>query len=257
VLLLLRPAALCVPLALCLSLPSSAAAMKPARLPLATALPGCQTMASAVSGQRPPVADYMPGCQPAAFDDPSPLDATLRVLRPAGPEELAAASQRAQQSAELAAARQRLAPLVIDTAAPRAVGTTVGLVGLYYPIRGAIDGVTSQYALWFDTSTDAVVAEADFVRRANGQYARLVTGGSVVLDGMLDKSSRSTDEFWKCLDWCLGAVANDDLILVLHAACVKFCGVWPSELCVACLVAVGTLELGMVSGCTYTCWHRG
>jgi hypothetical protein len=189
-------------------------------------------------------------------EDASSLTAAARVVRPASAEEAARAHSLALQSAELAASRARLAPLTIDTSSPRAVGTTIGQVAVYYPVHGAMDGPASQVGLWFDAASGRVVGEAAFVRTPEGIHARLASDGRVLYDGILDEPAGTTDgDFWDCLERCLGLVADQDILVILRSACLKYCSPWPALWCQGCLMAVGVLEAGMISGCTYDCWR--
>jgi len=231
----------------------------PSPLPNALAAPPTDSAAvEALSGLPAPhfSPDYAAG--DAAGDAPgdaaaAALAATADVVRAATAEETAAFHALALASQELAAARERLSPLTVDTARPRAVGTTVGQIGIYYPLLGALDGPASQYGLWFDAETGRVTAEAEFVRLADGVRARVVVEGSMVVDGRLEDPGATDGDFWDCLKECLGAVMDDDLVYILRSLCLRYCGPWPAPWCHACLLAVGILEAGMVSGCTHTC----
>lgn len=222
--------------------------------PASAAEPGRVTVALPLAETRclrPDVAADSPAPDAAARS----LAASARIVRPATTAESTRFHAAALGSPELAAARLRLSPVVIDTSAPRAVGTTVGRVAVYYPLRGAGDGPANQYGLWFDAATATVVGEVEFLRTAAGLRARMVTEGVLVLDGRLTVPDHTDGDFWDCLRWCLGEVADQDVLFVLRAACSKFCSPWPALWCQTCLLGVGVLEAGMISGCTYGCWR--
>lgn len=185
------------------------------------------------------------------------LQATASVIREATEAEGAWAVPLALRSEEVGAARLRLAPLSIDIAHPRLVGTTVGRIGVYFPIRGAIDGPASQYGLWFDAATRAIVAEAEFVHLADGVDTRIVLGGKTVIDETLGVGSAPGQDFWSCFRWCVGASLSNEVYVVLRTLCGKACYPWPNVWCELCMIGVSILEVGMISGCTNTCTRGG
>jgi len=94
------------------------------------------------------------------------------------------------------------------------------------------------------------------VRTSDGIRARLAAGGEVFFDGLLGDVGGATEgDFWDCLESCLGLVADQDIIVILRSACLRYCSPWPALWCQGCLIAVGVLEAGMISGCTHKCWR--
>jgi len=192
--------------------------------------------------------------QPAGAE--AVLQATARAIRPATDPEGATFGALARTSPVLDAARARLAPLLIDTAHPRFVGTTVGLIGVYYPIRGAIDGPASQYALWFDTATGGVTGEAEFVHNEAGVRVRIAVAGEVVMDEIVDGATPAQGgDFWSCFRWCVGESLSSEVYAIIRAVCGRLCFPVPSFFCDKCMIALGILEAGMITGCTYTCMN--
>lgn len=222
---------------------------------LAVATAGGSAAAAAVA----PAPGALPVTTSASTCDEDALPAVVRAgmsIRAATQEEVDRFLVPARTSDALAAARVRLAPLEIDADAPRFVGTTIGRLGVYYPIRGAVDGVLSQYSVWFDTATEQVVAEADIIRRADGVHVRLVSEGRVTFDGPLPGAGLEEGAFWDCFRWCVGAVLDDDVYYLVRGMCSLACERWPMQVCQSCMIALGILEAGMISGCTYTCYNR-
>lgn len=206
-----------------------------------------------------PLAPALPVTTSASSCAEDAVPAVVRAglaIRVATQEEMDRFLVPARTSEALAAARLRLAPLEIDADSPRFVGTTIGQFGVYYPIRGAVDGVLSQYSIWFDVSSEQVVAEADIVQQADGVHVRLVSGGRVAFDGPLPGAGLEDGDFWDCFRWCVGAVLEDDVYYFVRGICSIACERWPMQVCQLCIVGLGVLEAGMISGCTYTCYNR-
>jgi hypothetical protein len=207
-------------------------------------------VAAGGSGHAGRVATVAPAT--AATDDV--LLATARRVRPATPDEVATYGGLAVASLQLKAARTRLDPLWIDEATPRVIGTTVGWVGVSFPVHGAIEGLTSHYTLWYETAGNAVVAEAEFVTLPEGVRGRVVLRGEVVIDGWLDPDPPpSGGDFWECFKWCVGASLSHDVYIILRAACNRACVPLPNIFCELCMIGLSVLEVGMISGCTHAC----
>ncbi len=155
-------------------------------------------------------------------------------------------------STELARARAWLAPLHIEIDEPRLVGTRFGWVGVHYPINSPLLPEAGQYALWFDTATLAVVAEAAFVPSRDAIRVRMVLAGETVLDDVIPLARLDGDRFWECLRTCTKGALSHWLYTLVRAACSRVCvpvGIY----CAPCVIALSALEAGMISGCVFAC----
>ena len=79
--------------------------------------------------------------------------------------------------------------------------------------------------------------------------------GEVAFEETLSEASGPENEFWDCFRWCVGASLTHDVYVVLRAVCGRLCHPWPNAWCEVCMIGLGILEVGMISGCTYTCVH--